>query len=67
MGVSLINPVATAEEATINDIESHPFTESIPVVIGLLFPSHHPQSRLVSGFAQCAREVMLEKLSPLCE
>jgi len=67
MGVSLINPVAAAEEATINDIESRPFSESIPVVIGLLFPSHHPQSRLVSRFAQCAREVMLEELSPLCE
>jgi DNA-binding transcriptional LysR family regulator len=66
MGVSLINPVAAFEEATINAIESRPFTERIPVVIGLLFPSHHPQSRLVSSFAQCAREVMLEELSPLC-
>lgn len=67
MGVSLINPVAAFEESTLNHIESRPFTESIPVVIGLLFPSHHPQSRLVSRFAQCAREVMLEELSPLCK
>ncbi|MDB6052048.1 MAG: cynR 1 [Pseudomonas sp.] len=67
MGVSLINPIAAIEEATLNNIESRPFTASIPVVIGLLFPLHHPQSRLVRKFAQCAREVMEEELSPLCD
>jgi len=67
LGVSLMNPVAAFEEATINNIESRPFSENIPVVIGLLFPSHHPQSRLVNRFAQSAREVMLEELLPLCQ
>lgn len=66
LGVTLINPLAASEESTVNEIESRPFLDDIPVVFGLLFPSHKPNSRLVKRFSQCAREVMLEELAPLC-
>lgn len=65
LGVSLINPLAAQEEMTASLIESRPFSEHIPVTIGLLFPSHTTQPRIVRAFSRCARELMMKELGGL--
>lgn len=61
LGVSIINPVAAHEEQASTNIEIRPFTPVMPMVIGLLYPPYETKTRLVSEFAECAREVMLEE------
>ncbi len=55
LGVSLINPLAAQEKMTASLIELRSFSEHIPVIIGLLFPSHTTQPRIVRAFSRCAR------------
>ncbi len=62
LGVSLINPVAAEEERVRAGIEVRPFLPMVPAAVGLLYPPYHTRTRLVSVFAKCAREVVLEEL-----
>lgn len=63
LGVSLINPVAAGEEHISAGIEVRPFSPAVPVIIGLMYPPYHNRTRLVSVFAELARDVMREELA----
>lgn len=62
LGISILNPMAAYEEQSHTDIVIRPFSHSIPMTIGMLYPPYETKTRLVTEFAECAREVMLEEL-----
>lgn len=61
-GISLINRLAAEEERLLVGLELRPFLPNIPLQIVLMYPEHSGQSRLVSTFADCARQVILEEI-----
>jgi DNA-binding transcriptional LysR family regulator len=63
LGVSLINPLAAAEEQHSAGVEIRPFSTSIPIQLVLLYPQYTPRSRLLDVFSACAEDVIARELS----
>jgi DNA-binding transcriptional LysR family regulator len=63
LGVSLINPLAAAEEQPGAGVEIRPFSPSIPIKLVLLYPQYAPRSRLLDVFSACAEDVIARELA----
>jgi DNA-binding transcriptional LysR family regulator len=65
LGVSIMNPLAAAEERDLDGLVIRPFRPALSLDVVLLFPEHQVAPRLVEAFSECAARVIKTEIDAL--